>query len=180
MGFYLSDYVDLLPSGRNVDVVFKLGDNIWNDKRKIQLIIADIIYNPIFKEGLTIEEDSLYLEDIVTIPEILEEYGLKEEELLPDKNEYINVFKDLEKMIKEPDNSIIITNLNYLAPVISSRIGMEINPFKLSRILEVLDESNNITLKRMLFDKVLITKPLEDKPKIRLTLTSKYKKNHNI
>lgn len=180
VGFYLSDYVDLLPSGRNVDVVFKLGDNIWNDKRKIQLIITDIIYNPIFKEGLTIEEDSLYLEDIVTIPEILEEYGLKEEELLPDKNEYINVFKDLEKMIKEPDNSIIITNLNYLAPVISSRIGMEINPFKLSRILEVLDESNNITLKRMLFDKVLITKPLEDKPKIRLTLTSKYKKNHNI
>ena len=83
-------------------------------------------------------------------------------------------------MLEEPNNSIIITDISYLASIISTRIESEINPFKLSRILEVLDESNNITLKHMLFDKVLVTKSINDNPKIRLTLTSKYKKNHNI
>lgn len=180
IGFYLGEYADLLPSGRSVDVIFKLADNVWNNKRTIQLLVSDIIYKPIFKEGLTVEEDSLYLEDIVSIPEIMEEYNLKEDELLPNKNEYINVFKNLEKMLEEPNNSIIITDISYLASIISTRIEREINPFKLSRILEVLDESNNITLKHMLFDKVLVTKSINDNPKIRLTLTSKYKKNHNI
>ena len=57
----------------------------------------------------------------------MEEYNLKEDELLPNKNEYINVFKNLEKMLEEPNNSIIITDISYLASIISTRIESEIN-----------------------------------------------------
>lgn len=180
IGFFNGDYCDLVPCGRNVDVIFKLVDNNWNGKRTVQLIIQNILYSPIIKEGLSVEEDSLYSEDIVSIDDIIEEYGVKEEELIPTKNEYISIFKAIVELIKEPNNSIIITNLTYLAPVVSTRINAEVSPFKLSRVLEVLDESNNITFKRLLFDNVLITSPTEGKEKIRITQTSKFKKNHRL
>lgn len=180
VGFFMGDYVDLLPSGRFVDVVFKLAENVWNGNRTVQIMIEDILYHPVHKEGLTVEEDALYLEDVVTIDDIVEEYSLDKNELLPNKQEYVLVFKEFQKIFEEPNKSIIVSNLNYLAPVISTRINQDINPFKLSRILEVLDESNNLTFRHMLFDNVLITKPLGNKETIRLTQTSKFKKNHNL
>ena len=57
VGFFMGDYADLLPSGRNVDVIFKLADNVWNGTRSVQLMIQDILYHPVYKEGTTIEEE---------------------------------------------------------------------------------------------------------------------------
>lgn len=180
IGFFIGDYGDILPSGKLVDVVFTLSSNTWNDKTTVQLMVKDILYTPVYKEGLTEEEDELYRDRIVRIKDIIGEYSVTEDELLPNKNEYIAVYKMILKLLEEPNNSIIITNLNYLSGILSTRLNYEFNPFKVSRILEVLGESNNITFKHMLFDQILITKPPVDSKRIQITTTSLYKRNHGI
>ena len=64
--------------------------------------------------------------------------------------------------------------------MISTRINWEITPFKLSRILEALGESNHIAFNRMQHDQIIIAPPLKNRTKVKLSQTEAYKKNHSI
>ena len=180
VGFFLADYADILPSGQLVDVVFKLAENTWNGKTNIQMLVQDIIYNPKYRDGISTDEDSIYVDGLISISDIINEYSVKQEELLPSKQEYMAVYSCIGSMLSEPNNLIIITTLNYLSAMISTRINWEITPFKLSRILEALGESNHITFNRMQNDQIIIAPPLKNKAKLKLSQTTAYKKNHSV
>lgn len=180
VAFFQGDYADILPSGKNVDVVFKLSKNTWQGKTSLQILIDGIIYMPSVENGTSIEEDELYRQEIVDIPDIAEEYGVSLDKLLPSKEEYIDTYKAIKTLIAEPNNSIIITHLHYLTSILSTRTNRELNPFKVARILDVLKDSNNITYKNLMFDEILISAPNTSAPRIRLTQTQSFKKIHGI
>lgn len=180
ISFFQGDYADILPSGKSVDIICKLSKNTWQGKTSLQLMVENIIYFPVYQSGTTVEEDDLYREEAVQIEDIIDEYGVKEEDLIPNKNEYIKVYQALAKMLLETNNKIMITHLHYLTSILSTKTGLELTPFKVSRILDVLEDSNNITYKNLPFDEILISHPDKTKPRIRLSETNTFKKIHKI
>jgi hypothetical protein len=180
IGFFMSDYFDVLPNDKNVDVLFSLSVNEWKGNKNVQLMIKDIHFDTFFAEGTTIEESDLYHEDIITIEDIYENSGISEEELLPSKDDYIDTFKQLGILFKEPNNEIILTDLNLLTIILSTRLQRELNPFKVDRILETIEEAGYINYKKLLFDKIILSPALQSKPKCKMSQTNIYKKNHKI
>ena len=182
IGFYMSDYFDVLPSGKNVDVLFSLSVNEFNGKKTPQLMIKDIHFDFMFPDGATIEESELFHDDYITLEDIYESSGLTAEDLLPTQDDYIDIFKQFKEIFAQPNNEIIITDLNLLTIILSTRIQRELNPFKVERVLEAIDEGGYLNYRKMLFDKIILTvdtiTPREQKKKI--VQTEIYKKNHNI
>lgn len=182
IGFFMSDYYDVLPSGKNIDILFSLSVNEFNGKKTPQLMIKDIHFDFLFPDGTTIEESELFHYGYITLEDIYENSGLKEEDLLPSQEDYIDIFKQFKEIFAQPNNEIIITDLNLLTIILSTRIQRELNPFKVERVLEAIDEAGYLNYRKMLFDKIILTidtiTPREQKKKI--AQTEIYKKNHNI
>ena len=180
IGFYMSDYFDVLPNGKNVDVLFSLSVNEWNNNKNVQLMIKDIHFDIIFDEGTTIEESDLFADDVITLEDIYEDSGISPEELLPKKEDYVDIYKQLAILFREPNNEIMLTDLNLLTVILATRIQRELTPFKLDRVLEAIDEAGYIDYRKLLFDKIILAPARKEKPKTKITLTNIYKKNHQI
>ncbi len=180
IGFFMGEYLDIIPPGKNINVLFKLSENEYNGNTKAQLIIKDMHFKSYIPEGLGIEESELYTDDIITIPELEEEYGLEKADLLPTQAEYTSVFSAIKAYSLQKHNHTIITDLKLLSILTATTIEAEMNPFKLDRILETIADGGYLEYQKLLFDKVVIKMASNKKPRKKIVETSKYKKNHNI
>lgn len=179
IGFFMSDYYDMIPSGRNVDVLFSIGVNEWMNKKNVQLEIKDIHFDHFFKEGLTVEESSLFAEGTIDIEDIMERTGVSKEELLPVKDDYMSVFNCFRTLFGEPGNGTILTSLDIFSIILTSRTDRQLNPFKLDRILECFDEAGFIYYRKLFHDKIILM-PSPDREKKKFAHTSVFKRNHGI
>lgn len=179
IGFFMSDYCDMVPPGRNVDVLFSIGINEWQNKKNVQLEIKDIHFDHAFGEGLTVEESDLFSDGIINIGDIMERTGVSREDLLPSRDDYMAVFNCFRTLFSEPGNSTILTSLDILSIILTTRTNMQMNPFKLDRILECFDEAGFVYYRKLFHDKITLM-PSPGRKKKKFAETSVFKRNHEI
>lgn len=156
VGFYNSEFCDLMKDGETVDIMFKPSVNEWKDKITPQMLIQDIHCNVYQKEGVSMEEDELYKEDGIGIAELAEEYGLAAEEYIPNRDECFQTVKSLYKLIGRQTNRVLITDMDILSVVISAMMKCYISPFKLARIVEINYEAGYLFYRPMPFGKIFL------------------------
>lgn len=162
IGFFNSDYVDILNIGDIVDILFKPSINEWQGNKIPQMLIQDIHCDVYQKEGVSTEENIMYLEDGIEISEMSEEFMLDINEYIPSYNECFEVFKALCSIIGKQPNGIVITDLDILSLIVSATLNRTyknssyISPFKLARIIEINQEAGYFYYKKMLFGKIVL------------------------
>jgi hypothetical protein len=157
IGFFNSKFADILNIGDSVDIMFKPSINEWQGQRTPQMQILDIQSEVYQKEGVSTEEDIMYLEDGIGIAEMAEEYGLSIDEYIPNKDECFYTYKALSSLIAKQSNRILITDLDILSLIVNRMLKRYyISPFKLARIIEINTEAGYFYSKRMLFGKMFI------------------------
>jgi len=175
IGFFKSEFADLLMPEDIVDIMFKPSINYWQGQETPQMQILDIHCDIYQKEGVSDEENILYLEDEVSIAELASEYELSINEYIPCQEECFEIYKALSNLIAKESSKVLITDLDILSLIISSKIGREyISPFKLIRAIEVLTEACYFNYKKMLFGKIILSMT-NTEPK-RITETNAYMK----
>lgn len=180
IGFFNSDFADLISVGDYIDIMFKPSINEWQDKKTPQMMISDIRCEIKQKEGVSIEEDIMYREDEIPIGEMCDEYGISINEYIPNNDECYQTFRALCAIVTRQQNSVLIADLDILSIIINSfmrtvyKNNVSINPFKLSRIIEINTEAGYFYYKKMLFGKIILA--LTDGQNIkRISETSVYK-----
>ncbi len=144
VGMDLGDFSEILPTGISV-------------------------YTP----GSTLDEDELYLSGLVTIPEILEEYSIEEDLLIPTAAELNKIYRCLQQ-IHSSGSQWMFTDISLLTPLAASRTGMEISPFKMARALDILSEAGAIEVWRPGAGRILLR--VTSNPRIRpLSQTTAYR-----
>lgn len=157
VGFYNSEFADVINVNDEIDIMFKPSINEWQDKLIPQMQILDIHCNVYQKDGLTMEEDVMYREDDISIIEMADEYGIDIDEYIPSKQECFAAYKALCLIVSKQTNGVLITDMDILSMVVSSVLKKTyISPFKLSRIIEINSEAGYFYFKRMPGDKVFI------------------------
>lgn len=157
VGFYNSEFVDVMDDNELVDIIFKPSINEWKDTRTPQMMIKDIHCSIRQKDGVTMEEDALYTEDEISIAEIAEEYGLKPDDYIPTKNECYFVYKALCMIIGKQANKVLITDMDILSLVVSAALKkLYVSPFKLARIIEINSEAGYFYYKKMPQGKIFL------------------------
>lgn len=174
IGFYMSDYVDIIKPGDIVDVSYLMAINVWNNKETVQIMIKDIHFDMEYEYGLGLEENKLFKEDFIAIPDIAEEYGQEVSNYIPSTEDYFFTCKYIGTLFTNNMDETIITDLDLLSLIVEQNIKRPMNPFKLARILEVNSEAGYFHYKELLFDKILI-KLTENKTYKRLSETAIYK-----
>ena len=158
IGFYNSEFVDLLMPEDVVDIMFKPNINTFQGISTPQMQILDIHCDIYQKEGVSTEENTLYLEDEVPVTELAEEYMLNINEYVPTEEECFNAYKAISYLIARQSNRILITDLDILSLIISSKMGDEyISPFKTARMIEILTEAGYFKYKYMSNSKIIIS-----------------------
>jgi len=156
IGFFNSEFADVINDGDIVDIMYKPSINEWKGEFKPQMMIQDIHCHIYQKEGASMEENELYREDGVSIAEIASEYGLKDSDYIPTRNECYSLYKALCMIIAKQTNRVLITDMDILSLVVSNVIKTYISPFKLARIIEINSEAGYFYFRRMPFGKIFI------------------------
>lgn len=173
-GTGLGDFEDILPAGITVSAVCRLDVCQQGEDRSLILRLKHLIWEPVYAPGSSIDEDDLYINGLVTIPEILEEYGAEAGVLVPTAAELNRVHRILREMI--PEHGWAATDLTLLTPAVATRTGQELTPFKLSRCLEILQEAGVLRCYRLSGTRLFLRIPEETGPVMRLGQTAAYRK----
>ncbi|WP_300960813.1 hypothetical protein, partial [Faecalibaculum rodentium] len=137
------------------------------------LDLEQILHDPVYTPGSTLDEDELYLSGLVTIPEILEEYSIEEDLLIPTAAELNRIYRCLQQ-IHSSGSQWMFTDISLLTPLAASRTDMEISPFKMARALDILSEAGAIEVWRPGAGRILLR--VTSNPRIRpLSQTTAYR-----
>lgn len=157
VGFFNSNFADIINVGDIVDIMFKPSINEWQGEQTAQMQILDIHCDVYQKEGVSVEEDAMYREDGISIVELAEEYMLSADDYIPSKDECYYGYKVLCSLIARQTNRVLITDLDILSLIVSATLkNTYISPFKLMRIIEINTEAGYFYFKPMLFGKIIL------------------------
>lgn len=155
IAFGLGEADDLFSTGDQIDVLFSLEINNWMGKSSIQLNIRDLVHCRANDEFLDLPwiADRVYIlkPDLKTL---MARYSLPVQVLRPDKSEYKSVYQYIRSKFGEQP---VLADLSLLARRIAHSYRSDLNPFRLSRILSVFQETRLIDLQRMGQDRVRLT-----------------------
>ena len=179
IGFFMGDLYDIIGTGAKVNVLCSLSINEWNGKKTPQLIIKEIRFKSSFNPATNTEVSDLYDDEIVTISDIAESAGISKEEVLPTQYEYVKIVEHTRAILGTAGNSVINTTLDILTSVLSTKLGVELTPFKVARVLATADEATQLIYRKNLFNKILVTSWPATQKKGRLSLTNTYIKDHS-
>lgn len=163
VGFYISDFADIVKVGDYIDIMFKPGINEWQNEITAQMMISDIRCEITQQDGVSVEEDAMYKEDEIPISEICMEYEMDITNYIPSVDECYNSFRALCSIIMKQQNGVLVADLDILCIVINAflknvyRSNIIINPFKLARIIEINQEAGYFNYKKMLFNKIILS-----------------------
>lgn len=180
IAFYGGDYADALANMQSVNVMFSLNINEWKDNRTVQLMVKEIRFRQTFPELAGIEQSQLYEEQLVDIETLAEMGETSPEELLPTRDEYINIARELNKLLTSPKNDFFVTTLGLLTTVLSTRTNTLLTPFKVSRVLATCNEGGFLEYRRDNLDKIYVSKTLGNKEQKKLSQTNEYIKDHSF
>lgn len=155
IAFGLGEADDLFSAGDQIDVLFSLEINNWMGKNSISLNIRDLVHcraNDEFRDLPWIADRVYILQpDLKTL---MARYSLPVQALRPDKSEYKSVYQYIRSKFGEQP---VLADLSLLARRIAHSYRSDLNPFRLSRILSVFQETRLIDLQRMGQDRVRLT-----------------------
>ncbi len=142
IGFGMDIFDGLIGPGDRVDVAYSLDINSWNGQENLQLKIRDI--RPAGEADEPAIDDRLADADRASrvrtepIESVASRLGLDLAELLPQKNEFTSVYQYIKANFSQDP---LLCDLTLLARKISRSYQLNLNWFRLSRILEVFDEA---------------------------------------
>lgn len=175
VGFFNSNFADIINVGDVVDIMFKPSINEWQQQESAQLQILDIHCDVYQKEGTTMEENAMYSEDGISIAELAEEYMLDVNDYIPSKDECYYGYKVLCSLIAKEQNRVLVSDVDILSLIVSATLKNNyISPFKLMRIIEINTEAGYFYFRKMMFGKIILAlKDLQDVKKVSDTNTYK-------
>ena len=179
IGFFLGDYADVIGANRNVNVVFTIGVNEWRGKKTPQIIVKEIRFANNFAPETGTETYNLYDDGIISLDDVADEAGETKSRVLPTPEEYVKAGNAIKALLETPCNEVISTTLELFTTLLSAKTEIALTPFKTARILATVNESGFIEYRKSLFEKIIITKASVNKPKIRISMTQEYLKDHN-
>lgn len=172
IAFGFGDKKDLFAAGSKVDLAVELMLNEWNGRETVSIQVADIHF--------TSRGQMLY--DAIGVPEKLfrNKLGVKQIAMLAKTSEATlkptgDMVKNTYQFIRNQcANEMNICDIRLLSRMISSNYSMEMNPFQLSRILDIFSEAGLIDLLRMNDERVCFSLLFVD-GKVKLENTKTYR-----
>ena len=93
------------------------------------------------------DEDILYRDNIISVKEIIDEYSVPQEVLLATPKEYSKIYAVIMDYFKNYCSSdIILCRTSSLVKYINNALHTSFNVFKVSRVLEVLNDAQYINV----------------------------------
>lgn len=173
IAFSMSDADELFTAGDRIDLLFSLEINEWQNRERLQLQIKDIHLSQSGDDFIDRPwlADGLYKNNW-TLSKIAEKYSLGVDELMPAGSDFKAAYQFIRTRFA---SRCLETDLKILARRISSSYRIELNAFKLARIIEVFAESNLISLEWLGDDRCKFSL-LEVNSKVRLEEASTYRR----
>lgn len=173
IAFSMSEADELFTIGDSIDLLFSLEINEWQNREKLQLQIKDIHHSESGDEFI----DSPWLADGLyrnnwTLSKIADRYGHDVDELMPTGSDFKAAYQFIRTRFAK---RCIETDLKVLARRISSSYRIELNAFKLARIIEVFAESNLISLEWLGNDRCRFSL-IEVNSRVKLEQASTYRR----
>ena len=155
IAFGFGDCDDLYKIGEPVDLFFSLEVNEWMGKRTVQLAIRDMKPGMCLNTGIERAwmKGSLF-DDRLGIKDLMDRHHLPREVLLPAKDEYKAVYQFIKARYEDQS---LLADLSLLARRISCSYRIDLNEFRLARILTVFEETNLIWLQRLGSERVRLS-----------------------
>lgn len=165
MAFGFSEADELFKPEDQVDLLFALEWQVWRGKGSIRLMIRDIHPS---SSGQTFFDQPWIAESLYQasspVSELADRFSLPTQIFLPEKREFKAVYQYLKSRFAEKP---FITDLSVLAGRIGNSYQLQLNAFRLSRILAVFQESNLVSVQAMGHDRYrLMLLPSPDKRRL--------------
>ena len=142
IGFGMEIFDGLFGPGDRVDIAYSLDINSWNGQETLQLKIRDIRpADDLHANGLDprlVTADQAFRDRLDDIDGLAAGLGLDFAALLPHKPEFTSVYQYIKANF---ENDPLLCDLTLLARKISRSYQLDLDWFRLSRILEVFDEA---------------------------------------
>lgn len=146
--FKMGECANFLSENDVIDILFKVNINIWQGKKSIQFVVQDIHSNSfVLQKEYFMDEDVLYRDNIISVKEIMDEYSVPQEVLLATPKEYSKIYAVIMDYFKNYCSSdIILCRTSSLVKYINNALHTSFNVFKVSRVLEVLNDAQYINV----------------------------------
>ena len=139
IAFGLGDADEVFQTGDSVDLIFTLEINTWQGRQKLQLNIKDI--RPAETGQIFFDQpwlaDRLYRQ-AVDLGSIASRFNISASQLIPENKEYKAVYQFLKARFQY---KAVVADLSLLARAIGRSYCIQINMFRLARILDVFEEA---------------------------------------
>jgi single-stranded-DNA-specific exonuclease len=155
IAFGLGNSDDLFSPGEAVDVLFSLEVNTWMGRSSVQLTIRDLAHSACHDEFIDrpwIAEDLYGLSD--GLRPIMDHYQVSLKKLRPTNEEYKIVYQFIKARYGEQP---LLADLTLLARRIARSYNLDLNGFRLARILNVFQETGLIKLQQLGTDHIRLT-----------------------
>lgn len=152
IAFGLGDADDLFTAGDPVDILFALEINTWMGRSSVQLTIRDLVHSDCHDELI----DRPWLaEDLYgqceTLKPLMSHFQVPLKTLRPTHDEYKAVYQFIKARYGEQP---VLADISLLTRRIARSYGLDINSFRVARILCVFQETGLINLQRLGNDRV--------------------------
>ncbi len=147
VGFGMGELAKQYRIGDIVDLVFIPDINEWGGVRRMQLLIRDIRPGVFAKldKNIVFTMSNDYNNDMKLINSLRQQYRLDPAELIPERPELEQVYRYIRAHWRASP-SFAIENLHELSNMMSARLGIRMNYFKLKKALEIFSELGLLTL----------------------------------
>jgi len=161
VGFGMGELAHQYRIGDVVDLAFVPGINEWGGTRKLQLMIRDIrpgVFVKLDKNIVFALSNDYNNNDIKLINSLRRQYRLDPAELVPERAELEQVYRYVranwragaangsDSNCRTGGSSFTIDNLHELSSLMSAKLGIRMNCFKLKKALEIFSELGLLTL----------------------------------
>lgn len=155
IAFFMGEQEEMYAVGSTVDVLVKLGVNVWNDRESLSVRVQDIHFAKI---GMNMWDMPQALESLYRNKLPLRQVALvgkcKVEDLIPKDDEIKMVYQYIQTMFGGEMN---MCDLPLLARLLTGHYRRAIHAFKLSRILDMLSEAGTISMTRVSDERIWFT-----------------------
>lgn len=161
VGFGMGELAQQYRVGDVVDLAFVPGINEWRGARRLQLVVRDIrpgVFAKLDKNIVFTMSNDYNNNDIKLISSLRQQYRLDPADLVPERAELEQVYRYVRAHWRagtangsdsdpgKGGSAFIIENIHELSTLMSARLGIRMNCFKLKKALEIFTELGLMTL----------------------------------